>query len=92
MAKKTIKKWEKSDLSWNDYFKVGDEIDEETFLYIGEIVPAEYCDQNFSQCGEAEFTKRNAYTDKKVYYHNTAFATNDGKYYLIGPIPSLNNV
>ena len=91
MAKKTIKKWKKSELEWDDYFKSGDEIDEETFLHIAESVPAEFDDKNFVQCGEASSTKINSYDKRDVYYHSTAFGANDGKYYYLGDLPTFNN-
>lgn len=84
MANKTLKEWEKSGLDWNEYFKPGDQIDEETFLYIGEEVGSNYSDQNFMQCAEAEDSKNGIDT------YSTAFATNDGKYYYLGILPDFN--
>lgn len=88
---KTIKKWEKSGLEWDDYFKVGDQIDEETFLYIAEIVPPEYCNENFVQGGEASFSKKVLMREyEKIYYHPTALRTTNGKYFYLGDLPSFD--
>lgn len=87
--KKSIKGWEKSQLEWNEYFKAGDEIDEETFLHIGETVSCEYSDEIFIQCGECSFTKENQ-DGSEIYYHSTAISIGK-KYYYLGDMPSLNN-
>lgn len=90
MAKKTLKGWEKSNLNRDAYLNVGDEIDEDLFLDIAECVAPEYCDQKFVQNGEPSFHRRNT-RNKKVYYHETAFSANDGKFYYLGDLPSMNN-
>lgn len=87
---KTIKKWEKSNLEWHEYFKKGDRIDEETFIHMIEELPAEYTDENFGQQCEAGFTRR--IEGVKIYFHATAISTNDGKYYYLGDLPSLNQL
>ena len=87
MAKKTLKGWKKSNLDRSGYLNIGDEIDEALYLDIAECVPCEYSDRNFVQSGEPTDTK--TIYDMEVFYHETAFFSNDGKYYYLGNLPSF---
>lgn len=93
MAKKTLKGWEKSEIHRYKYLQAGDEIDEALFLDISECVAPEYSDQLFVQNGEASSSYRvDALDYKRLYYHETAIATNDGRYYYLGELPSFTQL
>lgn len=85
---KTIKKWEISNLKWNEYFLTGDIINEETFMYIAEVVAPEFSSEHFVQLGEASFSKY--VRGEQLYFHATAMRTEDGKHIYLGDLPSFN--
>jgi hypothetical protein len=81
---KTKKEWDgiHSDLELDQYLQPMDEVDEELYLYCGEIVAPQYCSYYFLQMGEAEFEHKN------VYYYST-FAHVGGRYYYLGKLPEF---
>lgn len=81
---KTLKKFEKQDLSFNEYLKPLDRIDEELYHHIScGYVASNYCDQKFSQNGEC-----NREEDGIRFYETVMHI--DGKFYYLGEAPSMN--
>lgn len=80
---KTLKKWEKSVLNLEDYMPIPCEIDEELYLYLGEIVAPQYCGCGFVQLGECERE------DKFGTRYFMPASIVEGKYYYIGILPEF---
>lgn len=79
---KTYKKWEKSNKNLDEYLQPLDQIDEELYNYLGEIVPAQYSSENFVQNGEAEFERY------ETLHYMTGYHKN-GKYFYLGVLPEF---
>lgn len=79
---KTYKQWEESEKDFHDFIEPMDEIDEELYLYYGEVVAPKYCANGLIQCGEAWKRQRH------VYWYETFNKVND-KYYYIGVLPEF---
>jgi len=80
---KTKKQWEKSSKNLIQFLIVGDEIDEELFNYVGEVVVPAYCSYGFNQCGEPEY-----HIDKTT-FHLTVHCSNQDRYYYLGVLPKF---
>lgn len=82
MKIKTLKNWEKSDQTLDQYIKPLDQIDEELYLYLGEIVPPQYSSERFVQLGEAEYELHD------ILHYMTATEIN-GQYFYLGVLPEF---
>lgn len=80
---KTYKNWEKSNKDLDDFLNPLEEIDEELYLYIIEIVPPYWCYGGFGQNGEP--TKKDKHC---IYYRDTVMNVN-GRYYYLGVLPEF---
>ncbi len=81
---KTLKQFEKSNTSFDEFLKPMDRIDEELYEHIScAYVASNFSDQKCAQNGEC--TKSDNGTD----YYETVI-TVDGKYYYLGLMPSFN--
>lgn len=90
MTKKTLKEWEKSNLSLDKYLTEPCEIDEELSLYLGEITIPNYSGGNgLTQCGDAIKEEVAADDDEDyVYYYMTTLEVNNKCFYL-GILPEF---
>ena len=79
---KTKKAWEKSGLDLDKYLTEPCLIDEDLFLYLGEIVAPQYCGGGIVQLGEAERSE-----DGVQFYMSASHI--DGKYYYLGILPEF---
>jgi hypothetical protein len=83
MAKiKTLKQWDKSGIELTEFLKPCDQVDEDLYMHMGEIVAPQYCSREFLQVGEA------GRKEDGVYFYTT-FSQVDGKYFYLGVLPEL---
>ena len=83
MKMKTLKGWNKSNLSLIEYLTEPCQIDEELHNYLGEIVAPQYCFGGLVQLGEAERSDDVGI----LYYMSSSFV--NGKYFYLGILPEF---
>jgi len=81
--RKTYKKWDESGKDLNDFLQPMDEIDEDLFLHLLEIVPAYFCMPGIGQCGEPM-----RIDDFGIWWRETVIRAYD-KYYYLGALPEF---
>lgn len=82
---KTYKEWQKSNLNLDEYLgNCPCEIDEELYMYFGEITPPTYLSEDLIQTGEASFSKNG------ILYYATCKEIG-GKFFCIGDLPEFKD-